>query len=504
MTLGAVVRYPIKSVDVVEIEPAVVEAGRYFKDFTGDALNDPRVNLIVGDGRNHLTFTNRQYDVIISEPSNPWVSGMANLFSREFFKLAKERLRKEGVMCQWVHAYSMSSVDFKTIVRTFHTAFPHVTVWEASIGGNYLLMGSQQDLNIDYHMLVDRLGDDSLRADHRRMNITNPASFFSKLLMSEAAIPVYTKDAPLHTDANVRLEYSAPKALLKGQTIQLLAELYQHRQNPASMLRSLQWVEIPTALENDLFQRFDARKEVLRGFISYYSNRSEPETIKRFEKALNINPEDYDATHMLAKLNYEMGDSFENAQRVGEATRAYEKSTEAIENFIRVEGAFLSDYFALDMIYANANLALGTMALRANHLEQAAEALNKSLSGEMRSAKAHNNLGIVYERSGKYDAAVNQYQLAIDLDPKLVSAHMNMGNTRLKQEKYPEAIASYHQVQELKPDFAITNYNLGMAYFRQNQWEKAEAEWMRALELKPDLTQAQQGLEVVRKKVRSQ
>jgi spermidine synthase len=96
MTLGAVQRHPVKAVDVVEIEPAVVEAGRYFKEFTGDVLNDPRVDLIVGDGRNHLALTNRQYDVIISEPSNPWVSGQANLFSREFFELAKKHLNRGG------------------------------------------------------------------------------------------------------------------------------------------------------------------------------------------------------------------------------------------------------------------------------------------------------------------------------------------------------------------------------------------------------------------------
>ncbi len=93
MTLGAVERHPVKAVDVVEIEAAVVEASRYFREFTGEVLKDPRVNLIVADGRNHLALTDRQYDVIISEPSNPWVAGMANLFTREFFEQAQQRLR---------------------------------------------------------------------------------------------------------------------------------------------------------------------------------------------------------------------------------------------------------------------------------------------------------------------------------------------------------------------------------------------------------------------------
>ena len=501
MTLGAVERYPVKAVDVVEIEPAVVEASQYFQDFTGDALNDKRVNLIVADGRNHLALTRRQYDVIISEPSNPWISGMANLFTREFFELAKQRLRKGGVMCQWVHAYSMSSVDFKTIVRTFHTAFPHVMVWEASLGGDYLLIGFPEDLNIDHQMLEDRLDEERMRADLVKMNMTNLASFLSKLVITKEAIAEYTKGALLHTDDNSLLEYSAPKALLEGRSTVLLDELYHYRSNPVSMLRSLLSVEITAEIQKDLLERFEARKEVLRGYISYAKGAAQ-DAIKKFEDALVLSPNDYDATYLLAKLNYEIGNLSQNKKRLTEATKAYEKSIKAIDNFIKDDRALLSDHFDLEVLYAKANLDLGTMALKANRLEQAAEAFKKSTSGEVRYAEAYNNLGIVYERTGRYDAALNQYQLAIELDPSLVSAYMNIGNTRIKQGKFKEAIESYRQIQKLRPDFALTNYNLGVAYFKQNQWAKAEKEWMRALELKPDFSEARNKLNEVREKIK--
>jgi len=504
MTLGAVERYPVKGVDVVEIEAAVVEASRYFNDFSGDPLNDPRVNLIVADGRNHLALTSRQYDVIISEPSNPWISGMANLFTREFFDLAKKRLRGGGLMCQWVHGYSMSSIDFKTIVRTFQAVFPHVTVWEASFGGDYLLIGSPQDLNVDYQMLIDHMRDESMRADMGTMNIKDPAEFINKLVITEEAIAEYTKGAPLHTDDNARLEYSAPKALLEVRSTLLLEELYHYRSNPADMLRSLRWVEIDTQMEKDLSAMFRGKKEVLRGYISSYANGAEKNAIKRFEAGLAISPGDYDATYLLARLNYQIASRLKNARQPSEAMKAYQKSIDAIDKFIGDERTLLSDHFALEVIYARANMDLGVMALNAKRLKQAAAALEKSVSGEVRFAEAHNNLGVVYARLGKYDAAAKQYRYAIELNPLLVSARLNFGKLLLRQKKYKEAIASFHQAQELKPDFALTNYHLGMAYFMQNQWEKAEAQWMRALELKPDLTQAQQGLAVVRKKMRSQ
>jgi len=501
MTLGAVERYPVKAVDVVEIEPAVVEASQYFRDFTGDALNDKRVNLIVADGRNHLALTRRQYDVIISEPSNPWVSGMANLFTREFFELAKKRLRKGGVMCQWVHAYSMFSVDFRTIVRTFSATFPHAAVWEASLGNDYLLIGFPEDLNIDQRMLEDRLDEQRMRADLVKMNMTDLASFLSKLVITKEAMAEYTKGAPLHTDDNALLEYSAPKALLQSRSTSLLEELYRYRSSPADMLRSLGWVEILTPIENDLLARLEARKEVLRGYISYAKGAAQA-AVKKFEEALAIIPNDYDAAYLLAKLNYEIGNLSQNTKRPNEATKAYEKSIEAIDNFIKGDRALLSDHFNLGVFYAKANLDLGTMALKANRLEQAEEAFKKSTSGEVRYAEAYNNLGIVYERTGRYDAALNQYQLAIELDPSLVSAYMNIGNTRIKQGKFKEAIESYRQIQKLRPDFALTNYNLGVAYFKQGEWDKAEKEWTRALELKPDFSEARNKLNELREKIK--
>ena len=85
-----------------------MEASRFFTAENHDALSDPRTNLIVGDGRSHLLLTRRQYDVIISEPSNPWIAGVAALFTREFFEGARARLAPGGILCQWANAYNIS------------------------------------------------------------------------------------------------------------------------------------------------------------------------------------------------------------------------------------------------------------------------------------------------------------------------------------------------------------------------------------------------------------
>jgi tetratricopeptide (TPR) repeat protein len=333
------------------------------------------------------------------------------------------------------------------------------------------------------------------------MHIDSPAAFINKLILTPEAMGAYAAGASLHTDGNAQLEYSAPKALVREYSPQLLAELYRYRTKPEALLRSLPWLELRPSAENDLSAMFQAKQEILGGIIENASKGSTKAVLDRFEKALRIHPGDYYGTFMLASAYYELGSAFEGARRPAEAIPAYAKCTGAIDNFIASSRGVLTDYFRLDVIYAKANFQLGTLALKANRLEQAAAAFEDALSGAVRYADAYNNLGIVYERSGKYDAAATQYQLAIDLAPNLISAYMNLGNTLLKQKKYQEAILSYSRIKELKPDFALTNYNLGMAYFRQEQWQKAAAEWERALALKPDFAQARQGLKAVRQKM---
>ena len=112
-----------------EISPEVVEASRFFEPENARALADPRTRLIVGDGRTHLMLGRDTYDVIVSEPSNPWMAGIASLFTREFFLAARARLAPGGVLCQWAHTYDISNADLRSIVATFLSVFPDGTLW---------------------------------------------------------------------------------------------------------------------------------------------------------------------------------------------------------------------------------------------------------------------------------------------------------------------------------------------------------------------------------------
>ena len=124
MTAGEALLYPVKQLDVLEINDQAVKAAEFFNPWNNNCLTNPRTRIIVQDGRNHLELTNEKYDVIISEPSNPWMAGLANLFTLDYFKTVKGRLNENGIFVQWIHSYDMDWATFAMVGRTFAEVFP--------------------------------------------------------------------------------------------------------------------------------------------------------------------------------------------------------------------------------------------------------------------------------------------------------------------------------------------------------------------------------------------
>ncbi|HEY6549249.1 MAG TPA: fused MFS/spermidine synthase, partial [Vicinamibacteria bacterium] len=141
-TAAAVLSHPVESLEVAEISPEVAEAARlHFADVQQGALDDPRLRLRLIDARNHLLLGSGRYDVIVSEPSNPWMAGVSNLFTLDFFRLARARLRPGGLLCQWMHVYGMPLEAVRTVVGGFADVFPESAVFQVS-AGDVLLVGS--------------------------------------------------------------------------------------------------------------------------------------------------------------------------------------------------------------------------------------------------------------------------------------------------------------------------------------------------------------------------
>lgn len=213
VTLGAALRHPLERVDVLEISPEVVEASRFFEPENGAALKDPRTRLILGDGRTHVMLGRSSYDVIVSEPSNPWMAGIASLFTREFFASARARLAPGGVLCQWAHTYDISAQDLRSIVGTFTSVFPDATLWLVG-DGDVLLVGSNGPLAPQVAALPERwAARPEAAADLASVGARDPFAVISLLVAEGQAVSRFAGTAPLQTDDHAGVEFSGPRAV---------------------------------------------------------------------------------------------------------------------------------------------------------------------------------------------------------------------------------------------------------------------------------------------------
>lgn len=224
VTVGAVLAFPVERVDVVEISSAVVEAANYFADSNNYALGDPRTNVHLSDGRNFLLLTDHQYDLIISEPSNPWMSGIANLYTKEFFEIALEKLKPGGMHCQWIHSYSIKAEDFAAILKTFYEVFPYVQLWEL-MSTDFLVIGSDQEIPIDVESLYHSFAQPSVIKSLSPLNINDPLQLANYYVADQQQLSSWINNQRILRDDIPYLEFSAPRYLLKNEHHQIIKEI---------------------------------------------------------------------------------------------------------------------------------------------------------------------------------------------------------------------------------------------------------------------------------------
>jgi spermidine synthase len=216
VTVGAVTQYPLGHADVVELEPAVVHAGaKYFGPWNHHPEANAKVKVIIGDGRNFLTQARDKYDVIVSEPSNPWITGVSNLFTVDYWQLARGRLADDGVFCQWAQLYEMSSKNIKTILRSFAEVFPYTYVFAAEdLSSDVILVATNHPLPLDVAALSRSFADPTLAKELQRGGVGSAEDIISYLLLTPDEIPAFTAGSLLNTDDDAIIEFNAPRDLL--------------------------------------------------------------------------------------------------------------------------------------------------------------------------------------------------------------------------------------------------------------------------------------------------
>lgn len=263
MSAAAVARYPISSLDIVDIETASSSAVKFFAKENRDVTADPRVHVMHADGRQVLLARSKSYDVIISDPSDVWVSGVGNLITREFYALAASRLRPGGVMVQWFHLHSLDEANVKRIVASFRSVFPNTSVWRPNVG-DLIVMGTVDPVAWDYGQLQQRAtATPGVMDDLLSIGMHSPLSLFGALVLQGDDLTRYLgQDPPLHEDNFPLVEFQAPRHLYLYETFAI-----------DDSMRSYQISYLPELLNFDVVKDFTAEQYYLLGYSYWFLKR---------------------------------------------------------------------------------------------------------------------------------------------------------------------------------------------------------------------------------------
>jgi len=254
VTVGAALQFPLRSLEVMELERSVIEASKFFAEvnhlqYTSERypyVSMPRLRLINDDGRNYLASTERRYDAIIGEPSNPWLTGVSDLFTADHFRIAKRKLKPGGIYCEWIQLYEMSPENVKTLYRTFAAQFRYALVFSAEdLSSDTVLVGSDSPLPLDYERLRAAMSAPGVARELERAYVHSPYDVLARVLLGgKDEIMRYTQlerrlrggvyetvadstnegpcepslcfrqPAPINTDDNALIELAAPRDLI--------------------------------------------------------------------------------------------------------------------------------------------------------------------------------------------------------------------------------------------------------------------------------------------------
>jgi len=215
ITCGSILTHPVQQLDVVEISKEVIEASRFFKDHNHAFYQDPRVRIYEEDAKTFLELTQTLYDVIVSEPSNPWMSGIGGLFSKEYFQNVKQHLAEGGIFVQWFHGYEMTDETVEMVLRTFSSVFPQVSVWNSQTL-DILLLGTMKPITIDWNTLEKKTSDPAIMQELGRIEVTDIPSLLVHEMISTLQFRKFITPGLVNSDYFPYLEYQAPKDFFCG------------------------------------------------------------------------------------------------------------------------------------------------------------------------------------------------------------------------------------------------------------------------------------------------
>ncbi|HEX7779496.1 MAG TPA: fused MFS/spermidine synthase [Vicinamibacterales bacterium] len=509
VTLGSALRHPVERADVLEISPEVIAASASFASEHHRALDDTRTRVIAGDGRTHLVLGGSQYDVIISEPSNPWVAGVATLFTREFFEAARRRLAAGGILCQWAHTYDIRAADLRSIVATFASVFPHGTMWLVG-AGDLLLIGSDRTLEDQLAELPARLRRPGVAADLTDVSVADAASLLSMYVGGPAELKAFAAGAAMQSDDRTALEFSAPLSLYEAAG-----------SDNADALRDLgSRAALPPVIRDARNgQQSTAASWLARGRMLLQAE-AYPAAFDAFARALTLAPDDADVLDGLTRAAAGAGETTVDAAvallretiardapgrnvparvALARALSARGLSAEAIDLMTASASAhpndarpveqlagILADLGEIDRLKPLADQLqrqwpdrpatpyyAATIQLLTGRAAEAVRVAEPAVQKHPRDARLRNVLGIAYASTGRRDEGRRALEAALELDARDASTYTNLAIVDLETGQPEHAVSRLGEALLLDPESPRALGALATALERLGHAERA-------------------------------
>jgi len=491
MTASAVARYPnVETIDCVEIEPAVIRAAPFLKKLNRGVLSDPRLHIIFDDARNFLLTSREQYDLIISEPSNPWIAGIATLFTKEYYAAVRQRLAPGGMFVQWVQSYSLAPADLRMIIGSLAPHFPEVTLWRAE-GPDLLLLGRTEPSSLQFARLRSLWQEPAIRSDFETMDVHQPEGLSAYYLLDDAGVRRLAAGSALNTDDRTLLEYHAPQTLLasglSGENQEMITEF-----RTAPLPTNLEPSEVQRALEAGSITALDLKDSVTaRMFLK--ALESQPDSATRriaegrfaliqddlsrakssFEVALHLETDSPEAMHWLAVAEHESGDEASARDLVGQILKAHPRFLPALTD----EMQFAADRkdFRLSLIAQLNRMAvmpdppaseycrLGAIWMKLSNFTEAEPVLLRGISKDPYSYACHLELGELYRATGRTALARQNFEFVVrfypDYDPAVFAAlagvYNDLADSRAAQAVLRKGLRLFPANPELEKAVAL-------------------------------------------------
>ncbi|MGD0551659.1 MAG: fused MFS/spermidine synthase [Sedimentisphaerales bacterium] len=458
---GATAQIPeVKRLTIVDLENSVIAAARCVEKENNGLLDNPKAHIVIDDGRNYIMTSRQKWPVIVSDSTHPKSGDSWVLYTQEFYRLVQEHLTNDGIFVEWLPLHNLSVEEFKIIVRTFQSVFPHTSLWvtvgldeHGSLVPYTLLAATPGPLKIDVGRLRERLNVEAVHRDLEPFGLDTPAGFLDTFFSAEEQLRQWAGNGPVNTDdlpfTQYQTAYSSGPMFQNENLIEPMEDVWPYLAGTGSPQEA-------ERLRQELALRVKASRLVLQGRIkNAYALLPNDE---RYKQMLHF----YEVTsgaYIRSIVNMYWDDPKFLEHLVGMA--AGDKAIVSICERIL--------YFNPDNV--TALNALGVICIKNVSWQEAENYLRRAVRLKPNS-DIRFNLGVVLNQTGRHAEALEQWKKAATTAKDDKSANQ-LGVCLAKEGKMEEAILWFRLAADINPTNKITRLNLARALFTTGRTDEA-------------------------------